>query len=84
LLQQKLVFHEQLCDLVNIFKMKPVVKLLLNGFFFWKIFSYASCHLDLFIAVFDFHLFTVPVSTRTCLRVEKVQSCHPALLNLGV
>jgi hypothetical protein len=28
LLQQKLVFHEQLCDIMNIFKMKPVVKLL--------------------------------------------------------
>lgn len=29
-------------------------------------------------------LSTVPVSTRTCLRVEKVQGCHPALLNMGV
>lgn len=40
--------------------------------------------LYLSIAIFNLQLFTVPVSTRTCLRVEKVQSCHPALLNLGV
>lgn len=29
-------------------------------------------------------LCTVPVSSRTCLRVEKVQSYLPALLNMGV
>jgi predicted membrane protein len=38
LLQQKLVFHEQLCNIVNIFKMKAVVKLLFKWFFFWEIF----------------------------------------------
>lgn len=36
------------------------------------------------VAYFNLKLSTVPVSTRTYLRVEKVQSCHPALLNMGV
>lgn len=36
------------------------------------------------IASVNLHLCTVPVSTRTCLRVEKVQSRRPALLNVGV
>ncbi|KAE8688180.1 RanBP2-type zinc finger protein [Hibiscus syriacus] len=32
----------------------------------------------------DLQLSNVPVSTRTCLRVEKVQSYHPPLLNMGL
>lgn len=50
-LQQLLVFHEQLCYIVNIFKWKAVVKLL----FKWvvsKSFAYASCHLDSFVATY--------------------------------
>jgi len=93
LLQQLLVFQEQLCDM-NILKWQSVVKL----YFKWilrKSFSFVSFHLEPFyytvlissklsVAIFNLQLFTVPVSTRTCLRVEKVQSCHQALLNLGV
>lgn len=102
-LLQLMVFHEQLCDIVNIFKWKAVVKWLIMWirWTLWKSLTFASCHLDpfvqltdthtlisfplyLFIAIFNLQLFTVPVSTRTCLGVEKVQSCGPALLNLGV
>ncbi|WVZ08506.1 hypothetical protein V8G54_021852 [Vigna mungo] len=94
LLLQQLVFQEQLCDMMNIFKLQSVVKLS----FKWiprKSFSFASFHLKPFcytllvssylsVAIFNLQLFTVPVSTRTCLRVEKVQSCHQELLNFGV
>ncbi|KAI3426803.1 uncharacterized protein J3R85_009676 [Psidium guajava] len=38
---------------------------------------------DFFRAFIDKQLSTVPVSTRTYLRVEKVQSCRPALLQCG-
>jgi hypothetical protein len=36
------------------------------------------------MATIDLQLSTVPVSSRTCLGFEKVQSCRPALLNMGV
>ena len=94
LLQQLLVFQEQLCDMMSIFKLQSVVKFS----FKWilrKSFSFVSFHLKPFyytfsvssylsVAIFNLQLFTVPVSTRTCLRVEKVQSCHQELLSFGV
>lgn len=43
-----------------------------------------NCQLYFHYATIDLHLSTVPVSTRTCLRFEKVQGCRPALLNMGV
>lgn len=97
LLQRLLVVHEQLCEIASIFKWKAVVKLF--KWIFWKRLTFDSHYLDfscfllyiplsfilyLSVAIFNLQLFTVPVSSRTCLRVEKVQSCLPALLNLGV
>ncbi|KAE8730130.1 RanBP2-type zinc finger protein [Hibiscus syriacus] len=38
----------------------------------------------LFVLSVDLQLSTVPVSTRTCLRVQNIQSYRPPLLNMGV
>lgn len=43
-----------------------------------------NCLLFFSFSSIDLQLSTVPVSTRTCLRVEKVQGFLPALLNMGV
>lgn len=65
-------------------------------FSFYCLFTWINLRMVLFSClVFQFYiastfasinlqLSTVPVSTRTCLRVEKVQGCRPALLNMGV
>lgn len=94
-LLQQLFFLEQLCNVMNIFKWQAVGKSV--KWILWISFACSSCHLfALFLklhmylfnflrisAIFDLQLFTVPVSTRTCLRVEKVQSCHPAFAQFG-
>lgn len=59
----------------GIFSVVVVLSLCIPISFFLILFSHSCINLS---------LCTVPVSSRTCLRVEKVQSYLPALLNMGV